>query len=210
MVDIEAFPWLVHIGIHFYGNSKPTGRCGGSIITRHLVLTVAHCIDTYVTKVSLLIGDHNVTSFYQGDSVHHTVTSDNFVQHPKYNRMTLENDIGLIRLEKPGIEFERGRIIPICLGVPSDLRTGMKARTMGWGVTGVGIPLPDVLYGVEVDIISNEVCQKLYENFWTITDNMVCALTPGQDACQICLHKRRQSMEETKETPIELVAGRTS
>ncbi|XP_076036200.1 chymotrypsin B-like isoform X3 [Oratosquilla oratoria] len=139
MVDIEAFPWLVHIGIHFYGNSKPTGRCGGSIITRHLVLTVAHCIDTYVTKVSLLIGDHNVTSFYQGDSVHHTVTSDNFVQHPKYNRMTLENDIGLIRLEKPGIEFERGRIIPICLGVPSDLRTGMKARTMGWGVTGVDL-----------------------------------------------------------------------
>eukprot|EP00594_Rhizosolenia_setigera_P016583 CAMPEP_0178968346 /NCGR_PEP_ID=MMETSP0789-20121207/18179_1 /TAXON_ID=3005 /ORGANISM="Rhizosolenia setigera, Strain CCMP 1694" /LENGTH=50 /DNA_ID=CAMNT_0020654217 /DNA_START=1 /DNA_END=150 /DNA_ORIENTATION=+ len=50
---------------------------------------------------------------------------------------------------------------------------------MGWGTTSSGGTASDVLLEVEVDIVSNSVCNADYSG--GITDDMMCAARSGKD-----------------------------
>ncbi|KAK7081250.1 hypothetical protein SK128_014411 [Halocaridina rubra] len=75
-------------------------------------------------------------------------------------------------------------IRPICMPEVTDVAAGDKAIVTGWGRTSFGGNISFVLQEVQVDMISLNECKTLYNNKYTITDNMVCAYTPNKDACQ--------------------------
>ena len=57
--------------------------------------------------------------------------------------------------------------------------TGFGKLTDNFGVDDV----PDDLNDVEVQFISNEDCNVMYEGIGNVTDSMICAAGDGKDAC---------------------------
>lgn len=57
--------------------------------------------------------------------------------------------------------------------------TGFGKLTNNYGTDDV----PDNLNDVEVQFISNEDCNALYDGMANVTDSMICAAGEGKDAC---------------------------
>uniref|UniRef100_A0A8D0L803 Peptidase S1 domain-containing protein n=1 Tax=Sphenodon punctatus TaxID=8508 RepID=A0A8D0L803_SPHPU len=93
-----------------------------------------------------------------------------------------ENDIMLLKLDPPVVFTSY--VSPLSLATCS-ADVGTVCTVMGWGTTTTPEETyPKVPHCVDVNIISNEVCQAAYEN--NIIDNMVCAgvMEGGKDSCQ--------------------------
>ncbi|CAG9570651.1 unnamed protein product [Danaus chrysippus] len=56
-----------------------------------------------------------------------------------------------------------------------------NVTTDGWGTTTFGGPKPKVLLKANVEVISQESCQR---NISTLTPRQICTFTPGKDSCQ--------------------------
>ncbi|XP_006108979.1 kallikrein-14-like, partial [Myotis lucifugus] len=104
------------------------------------------------------------------------------VPHPQYNPRTHDNDLMLLRLERPARLGSAVRPIPVartCAGPQT------PCRVSGWGTTSSPIArYPNALQCVNISITSRQQCQQAYSG--AITDGMVCAGTPegGKDSCQ--------------------------
>lgn len=84
------FPYQVAMFIRF---PSATSFCGGSIISRRLILTCAHC----------LIGSNSVSIYYGSEKLsnldfdqNQVVYSENYRIHPQYSSYV--NDVALIRM----------------------------------------------------------------------------------------------------------------
>ena len=119
------------------------------------------------------------------------------VPHPQYDPKTTDNDFMVIFLERPvpavGDNFELVKLNKN----PARPYVGQSVRVMGWGDTDIRdsvSDLSDVLMKVDVNVISNSVCDASEgkEGGWydtyedQITENMLCARVDGggQDSCQ--------------------------
>ena len=109
------------------------------------------------------------------------------IEHPDYDSGTEEYDFALVFLREPTTLN-----IPL-VGLNDDNSypaPGSTTYTMGWGDTDPGNnqKLSDQLLITDVEVISNDECSDIerggesYGNW--IYDDMLCADTNGQDACQ--------------------------
>lgn len=90
---IEQHPWQVSLQ---YGSSH---RCGGSIIGQKWILTAAHCTSKLpVQTLAVRVGSSKHTS---GGT---TIKLKNYVNHPKFNAVTLDYDFSILELEN-ALEF---------------------------------------------------------------------------------------------------------
>ena len=120
----HEFPWIV-------GVLDNSGKCGGTIISKNLVITAAHCVsridETYSDELFIYMGHSDLTSsFIQKEKV------KSILIHPQYIDTIHYNDIALLRLSKD-IEFN-DFVEPIALpneGILGDYDKLMIAA--GWG-----------------------------------------------------------------------------
>ncbi len=84
------------------------------------------------------VGVHKIGD--EEDSLIYTV--DRVINHPGYNRRTLENDIALIRVKIPMAFWMY--VGPICPPEPDNLYVDMQALVSGWGHTSHGKSLRSI------------------------------------------------------------------
>ena len=102
------------------------------------------------------------------------------------------NDIALIKLTK-SIEFTK-YIQPICLNKADDYSDGKQMATLaGWGRTSViGLGGSPTLRHATMRVWNNTECVMRYSEIEGSTPKveptMVCAGSPGIDACQVIYH----------------------
>lgn len=114
-----------------------------------------------------------------------TVPVASVTMHPNFRQGAYFNyDFAILKLEYP-IDFAQySWVRPACLpSVGRDMHQDQVGTVTGWGWTN-----PDhssqskVLQSVSVDIMSHDQCVDHYSDN-EITDNMLCAMSPGADAC---------------------------
>ena len=120
----HEFPWIV-------GVVDNSGKCGGTIISKNLVITAAHCVsdieETYSDELFIYMGSSDLTSsFIRKEKV------KSILIHPQYIDTIHYNDIALLRLSKD-IKFNFF-VEPVALpneGILDDY-DGLMIAT-GWG-----------------------------------------------------------------------------
>ncbi|XP_026666904.1 trypsin-4-like isoform X2 [Ceratina calcarata] len=155
--------------------------CGGAIISEEWIVTAAHCVQSpYDYPISIKAGTSDLRD---EDAI--IVVAKEIITHENYQRSIADYDIALIRLEKPLVYSSR--VKPILLAPIADYyAAGSRAVVTGWGVTRGGGAVTARLRKVEVPLVSNAQCSRLYMTR-PITRRMICAgyvNDGGKDACQ--------------------------
>ncbi|XP_063063576.1 suppressor of tumorigenicity 14 protein homolog [Engraulis encrasicolus] len=192
-----SWPWQVSLQMERYGHV-----CGASLVSSRWLISAAHCFqDSDAIKYS----DARSWRAYMGMRVMNTASNAaatrqvrRITQHPQYDQFTSDYDIALLELSAP--VFFNELVQPVC--VPSPTHT-FTARTTcfvtGWGVLREDGELASLLQEATVNIINQNVCNKLYDD--AVTPRMLCAgnMKGGVDACQgdsggplVCLENGRR------------------
>uniref|UniRef100_A0A336LHB9 Phenoloxidase-activating factor 2 n=1 Tax=Culicoides sonorensis TaxID=179676 RepID=A0A336LHB9_CULSO len=156
--------------------------CGGTLISPFAILTAAHCVqpnNAYDLRVRLGEWDvnHDV-EFYP--FVERDVSS--ITIHPQYYAGTLENDIAILKLDRP-VDLAQAPHIGIpCLPDTRNDFTGKRCWTTGWGKDAFGDfgKYQNILKEVDVPVISHGQCQAQLRQTrlgytYNLNPGMLCA-----------------------------------
>ncbi|KAF6202906.1 hypothetical protein GE061_003313 [Apolygus lucorum] len=174
--DIHEFPSMA---VFVHASTRSTW-CGATIISSRAVLTAAHCTSGQnPSDYGILVGEHDVS---KGSETSDTalVRVSQFIIHPDYNAATQVNDISLAITDKI-IPFNEN-IGPACLPFNYQTPTMKYLTVSGWGMDEFGGVLSDVLKKVNLRIVPNNFCTKVYKHY--DPENQLCTFEKGKDACQ--------------------------
>ncbi|TMW44604.1 hypothetical protein DOY81_010316 [Sarcophaga bullata] len=156
-------------------------KCGGSIINARTVVTAAHCLaHTSPSYLKVHVGEN---SRLVVEGAEYDVAAIHY--HEKWNSLTQDYDVGLVRIE--GSFIFGNTVQPISLAGPKyKIRDGSYATVLGWGFTDLNNPqAAEVLQVAQVPIVKQTTCNRQMGGL--ITKRMICAgfKSGGVDACQM-------------------------
>lgn len=170
-ISISKTPYQV--SLQLYGQHF----CGGSLIALDWVLTASHCFQD-INEFSVVQIRAGSSSYNRGGQL---ITVEYIIKHDDYDDDSLANDIALVKLAEKVNISETVNTISLATNESSQ---GSRGYISGWGHTSEFNKLiPKLLNGVEVAMISHEVCEKIYAGI-DIFNYTVCAFTFGKDSCQ--------------------------
>ena len=100
----STWGWAVSLSIN------RNSLCGGTILSSEWILTAAHCVDTVQASQITVYAGSNIK--YAGQSR----IGSRLIVHPSYNTVTKENDIALLKLDRPLTMSDLG-VTVICMPV---------------------------------------------------------------------------------------------
>ncbi|XP_063913220.1 chymotrypsin BI-like [Zophobas morio] len=108
--------------------------CGGALYTNQWIITAGQCVDGAIL-FTIYLGTISLQTLGSGSI---RLATEEYVLHPEFNPLTLENDIGLIRLRMP---VERTDYVQPMTNLPSsNVPVGANyLQAMGWGQTSDSI-----------------------------------------------------------------------
>uniref|UniRef100_A0A1B0CRQ4 Putative trypsin-like serine protease n=1 Tax=Lutzomyia longipalpis TaxID=7200 RepID=A0A1B0CRQ4_LUTLO len=191
MATEGQFPYQVRILI--YGSDNCTARRlrgGGSIIAKNWVLTAGHCtaptpglIDTifaFQIQAGLVIVDE--------PRQRKIVLASNSFPHPEYNPNTLENDIGLVKMDSY-FDFSTPYVKPIPLVAANTDKAsyvGQIVTASGFGYIENDGPVSNELRYTQLKVIDFSTCLEAYPGD-DLPDSSFCAEgfgTPKGSTCE--------------------------
>jgi secreted trypsin-like serine protease len=183
----NSWPWLVSIGVQYRNPAgvwqNRTHICGGTLIEPSHVLTAGHCLeqkidDRFVPLTStnptlesffiLRIGIHDIRTT-QSDQLYR---ARRIFIHENFISSIFENDIAIIRLDRPVPLTEQ--TTPICLP-SSNILSGKQVTVAGWGtVSETARQHSTVLRQVNVNVLSAANC-RVYKDVHYDNARQLCA-----------------------------------
>ncbi|XP_039756114.1 collagenase-like [Pararge aegeria] len=154
--------------------------CGSSLLTSTRSLTAAHCWRHRTTQARFFTVVLGSTRLFSGGE---RIDTSDVEPHASYNQNNLRNDIAIIRLPR-AVAFSN-HIRAISLPVGSDQYVGVWAVAAGFGRTSDTSQITNQQFKshVNLQIITNAVCQRTYGSS-TVAASTLCVATPnGQSTC---------------------------
>ncbi|XP_048642758.1 cationic trypsin-3 isoform X2 [Marmota marmota marmota] len=165
----NSLPYQVSLNVGYH-------NCGGSLISSQWVVSAAHC---YKSRIQVRLGEHNI-DVLEGDE--QFIQAAKIIQHPNFDKDTLNNDIMLIKLTSPATISARVTTLSLPRSCPS---AGTQCLVSGWGNTVSSGMYPSLLQCLDAPVLSDTACHKAYPG--KVTNNMFFLgfLEGGKDSCQV-------------------------
>lgn len=174
-----------------YGSRITTSKgmhfCGGTLISKNVVMTAAHCTKSQTaTNLNVVEGTTDIT-----DATSPTYRVKEIIRQA-YNDKTKVNDVALLIIE-PNDEMSRKaetshhKAVPIPLCPEAFQPQGKSCLVSGWGhLKSKGSSVPNKLRETEVLVLHDEMCAKMLKGYpWDPKNKtMICAGGEDKDACQ--------------------------
>lgn len=154
--------------VEYDSPSRGFVQCGGSLIRKDIVLTVAHCDPGDAVSISLGV---NFTSTTDTSGFHFRTTQE-VIPHPNYNPTNKANDVAIIKLNSPVenaelMDYNGSEELPV---------DGSDVVAIGFGSTSVNGPYPSELQEVTIQVVDIDTCNSEHSYTGTIQDDiMICA-----------------------------------
>ena len=188
--SVTDAPWVVALSSRDrFGGTRSGQFCGGAVVDRSTVLTVAHCLtaDTLgvapdrVPDLKVIVGREDLT----GDRGQEIPVRATWL-HPRYDRRTNADDIAVLTLARP---VPHSFVLRTASRGDTAHQPGTKATVYGWGDTTGRGNYGAGLRAADVQVLPDAVCGRAYPGGAQGTylpATMLCAGAPqgGRDACQ--------------------------
>ena len=168
--------------------------CGGTILSKKIILTAAHCMDAIkdddnlnVDNLEVVAGDPKLFNYRRGQKGFEKIFSvRRAVVHPNYDKEMNGNyawDLAILELNED-IDFESNPRIDVAhLPPPEVILTGQKITVGGWGRT---VGLPEQIFNlsvIQVPVNHPETCEDNFGDEF-VKENMFCAGDKTKTACE--------------------------
>jgi len=146
--------------------------CGMTLIWPDIMLTAAHC--QILSDTTVYIGTDRVDGVGALDTQEVAYS----YAHPDFLGASAGNDIRLLKLRNPSTVTPKA--FNTDPAVPAD---GDPVTVIGFGDTVAGGYGSDTLRQVQVNVVNSDECVADFDG-GVIPEQMICAASPGKDACQ--------------------------
>uniref|UniRef100_A0AC34Q4L8 Peptidase S1 domain-containing protein n=1 Tax=Panagrolaimus sp. JU765 TaxID=591449 RepID=A0AC34Q4L8_9BILA len=184
--DAPKEKYLFTVKLVISGGNLNESLCTGTVISKHHVMTAAHCLIfqewDWFMDIFYSINANNITMIKRDGS---TMFSNKFYAGPRFTAKTVLQDIGIVEfVDEIGIE-------PVALAAEFDEYDGQIAVVLGYGNTTahrigpfpgypegmiIGINPPKTLQCACIGIRNFKACKEFYESYDNFTmPPMVCA-----------------------------------
>ncbi|XP_008281413.1 complement factor D, partial [Stegastes partitus] len=121
--------------------------------------------------------------------------------HPDFNALNYDNDIALIKLDRPFNASDAVKAVEFLRAGGSNPGTDAEVETAGWGSLDNLGSRPDKLKEVTIDVVSSSRCKRSDYFGRKFTDNMICAHRVCSDPCEL-QHKKEDSCDGDSGGPL--------
>ncbi|XP_054913335.1 complement factor D [Poeciliopsis prolifica] len=159
-------------------------ECGGFVVADQWVMTAVHCMPNGANGRKVVLGLHSLS---EAEDTKQTFDIMELHNHPNFNIENYDNDIALIKLDRPFNASTAIRAVELLRAGGTNPDTGAAVETAGWGSLDNLGSRPDKLKEVVIEVINRGKCRRTDYFGRKFTDNMICA----HKVCQECVRSHR-------------------
>lgn len=168
--NYTQFPFYAYLEVQ---NGHDRRVCGGSLLNNEWVITAAHCVHN-APELKLTLGLHERQNYQEESRIVDIIPKENIHIYPLFVKLTLWNDIALLKLTKP-VKFTAA-IQPIGLPTGCDSMEGSDVVAMGYGSTGTPRKgFSPILQWAPLKIILLATCRKTFKILF-LRRSVLCAM----------------------------------